>query len=140
MVQQNPTGHPVPAHPPPPPGFMEYLSRLVQTGSLPPLMAQTPTTPLAPIPEVPPSPTETRSFTRPGRGQGGALTQKLKVSKQITASATKRKSLVDPDVEIQSPSTSDPAEKSSSTKPAKRIKTVKVRGLPRVYYRFLTNP
>ena len=108
----------------PPPGFMEYLSLLAQNGSLPGLMVQNP------APPVPSPPSNTRSFTRAGRGQGGALTQKKEVSKQITAPATKRKSLVDPDLELQSLSTSDPAGKVPSQKPGKRAKVVKVRAFP----------
>ena len=48
---------------------------------------------------VPPPASQGRSFSRPNRGTGGVLTEKQKISKEITASATKRKSLLDPDVE-----------------------------------------
>ena len=72
MVQPNATSHPAP-----PPGLMEYLAVLVQNGSLSLPMSQ-PLVPLAPsVPavDIPPS-TEGRSFTRPGRGQGGAFVEK----------------------------------------------------------------
>ena len=55
------------------------------------------------------------------------MAEKKKVSRQITATATKCKSLVEPDVETQSPSTPDPPGKKASGKlPAKCAKTAKV--------------
>lgn len=129
MAQQND-----PTNPAPPPGFMEYFALLVQNGTFPPPMAQTPALsaiPSTPIPDASPLPTEGRLFTRSGRGQGGALTEKRRVSKQITASATKRKSLVDPDVETH-PSTLDSTGKSIGAKSAKRAKT-KVMGTPQSF-------
>ena len=48
---------------------------------------------------VPPPASQGRSFSHPNCGMGGVLTKKQKISKEITASATKRKSLLDPDVE-----------------------------------------
>lgn len=128
MVQPNAAGHPPPPHPVPPPGLAEYISMLFQNGSFPPLTAQT-TVPPAPSGSTlgVPLPTEGRSFTQPGHGQGGALAEKKKVSRQIMATATKRKSLVEPDVETQSPSTPDPPGKKASGKlPAKHAKTAKV--------------
>jgi hypothetical protein len=128
MVQQNAASPPVPAYPVLPPGFTELLT-LFQNGTLPlPPAGQTLVPPASPAPplDVPP-PTEGRSFTRLGRGQGGALVEKQKVSKQITTSATKRKALVDPDIESPPPSTPSRAGKKVSGKPpAKRLKTVKV--------------
>lgn len=124
MVPPNTAGPPVPFSPPP--GFLEYLSILVQNGSLPPLTDQTPVPPTPPVPGVPPS-SKGRSFTRPGRGQGGALVDKQKASREVTAAARKRKSLVESDVEIQPPLTSGSTSKNSSGKPAmKRLKTGKV--------------
>jgi len=109
---------------------MEYLSMLAQNGSLPGLTAQNPVLPIStPVPSLLSPPTNTRSFTRAGRGQGGALAQKKEVSKRITAPATKRKSLIDPDLELQAPSTLDPAGGVLSQKPQKRAKTVKVSAL-----------
>jgi hypothetical protein len=112
-----------PTYPPMPPGVMEYFAMLVQNGSLPVPTPQ-PSIPLvAPLSLVPnpTPPTETRSFTRPGRGQGGALAEKEKASKDVTASATKRKSLVDPDIETPPATTSG---KTPNTK--MRVKRIKV--------------
>lgn len=112
--------------PPAPPGFMEYLAALVQNGSIPLPAPPSPAPLVAPIPAVDtPPPTEGRSFTRPGRGKGGALTSKKKVSKDIMAPATKRKALVDPEIEPQTPS-NHPG-KSADTKQRKRLKTANVR-------------
>ena len=121
------SGPPVPADPPdPPPELMRYLTLLYQSGTLPPLPVQTPPSPTAsPTPTPTPTPTEARSFSRPGRGKGGALAEKEKVSKQITAPATKRKSLVDPDTKIQ-PSTSGTVSRGTGAGSAKRRKGVKV--------------
>jgi hypothetical protein len=129
MVQPNMTAPPVPVNPAPPAGFLEYLSALVQSGAFPALVAQAPVPPAtsSPIPGDPPPPTEGHSFTRVGRGRGGALAEKEKVSKQITASATKRKTLVDPDVEAQPSPTPDPVSKRATTKSTKRRKTAAVR-------------
>ena len=114
--------------PPAPPGFMEYLAALVQNGSIPLPTSQSPAPLITPTPAVrtPPS-AEGRSFTRPGRGQGGALTSKQKTSKDITAPATKRKALVDPELEPLSPSILSHPGKSADTKPRKRPKTTNVR-------------
>lgn len=68
------------------------------------------------------------------------MTQKEKVSKQITASATKRKTLVDLDTETQSPSVSDPVGKRTAAKPAKRRKTTKVRDIVEVLCQLLIKP
>ena len=67
------------------------------------------------------------------------MTEKQRVSKQITASSTKRKSLVDPDLEIQSPSTSDPIGKGLGKKPAKRVKMKTVTAKVRNSTKFFTN-
>lgn len=107
---------------PPPPTYAEYLAFLAQTGSRRPPQ---PATLIDATPNTPTPPTQPRSFDRPGRGTGGALSDKQKVSKQITAPATKRKSALDPDVEIQLSPTSGTA-KSSNQKKAKRVKTTKV--------------
>lgn len=119
-----------PDNPIPPPGFAECLAFLAQNRSF--LSIPTPQPPCPPAasvgttPDTPTPTTEPRSFTRLGRGVGGALSDKKKVSKQITAPATKRKSQIDPDVEIQlSPPTSGAA-KSANPKPAKRAKVTKV--------------
>lgn len=70
-------------------------------------------------------PTGVRVFNRAGRGTGGALTQKEKVSKEITASSSlkKRKSAVDPDAEVQSSSTPEPGG-GTGAKKLKRPKTL----------------
>lgn len=107
---------------PPPEGFNEYLNYLAQKGIS---VAHPPA--LAPVqPDAPP--VAAREFTRLGRGTGGALTQKEKVSKEITAPAKKRKALVDPEVEV-SPEEPEPAK----TLPVKRLKrsnpTSKVRSI-----------
>ena len=60
-----------------------------------------PSTSVDVAPDTPTPPVQSRSFTRLGRGTGGELSDKLKVSKQIMASATKRKSQLDPEAEIQ---------------------------------------
>ena len=120
MASQNTAGPPVPFTPPP--GLLEYLSMFVQNGSLPP-PGQVPT---LPTPPAPPS-SKRRSFTRAGRGQGGALADKQKASKDVTAAARKRKSLVESDVETQPPLASGSVNKNPSGKlAAKRPKIVKV--------------
>ena len=101
MSAQNTTSQPAPA------ALVEYLAALVQNSSLP-LSAliqngllpvpttQSPAPPAVPSTvavDAPPS-AEGRSFTRLGRGQGGALAEKQKASKDITASSTKHKLLV----------------------------------------------
>ena len=114
---------------PPPEGFLEYLAFLSQNGSLV-LPFQPPPLSVAPTPTVesvalPPTPTQGRSFSRANRGTGGVLAEKEKVSKQITASATKRKSLVDPHVEVEVSSVSRVA-KTLNPKQAKRPRVSKV--------------
>ncbi|KAF9777993.1 hypothetical protein BJ322DRAFT_1214923 [Thelephora terrestris] len=113
MVQPNAPSEHVP---PPPDGFLEYLALLSRNGSLP-IPHSSPQTPIAATP-----PTPARSFNRPGRGTGGALTEKLKVSQQITAPASKRKSPVDPDIEAQLSLTPETAGGSNANQ-AKRQKT-----------------
>ena len=136
MSAQNATNQPVP------PGLVEYLAAMVQNGSLPlsalipngsvplptsqsPAMPATPSTPA--INALPPA--EGRSFTRLGRGQGGALAEKQKASKDVTAPSTKRKSLVDPEVEPQSPLVPNHPSKSTEKRKVKRAKTTNVRFL-----------
>ena len=95
---------------------------LVQNGSLPPLPGQTPTLLTTP---APPS-SQGWSFTRAGRGQGGALADKQKALKDITAAARKRKSLVESDIELLSPLASGSTNKNPPGKlVAKRPKIVK---------------
>ena len=122
MVRLNPSGSAAPA---PPEGFMEYLTLLSQNPTLfsslqPPSLSalQPPSLPTPSI--VPPPPPQGRSFSRPNRGTGGALVEKQKISKEITASATKRKSPLDPDIELISEVTE------SSTRQAKRPRPTKV--------------
>ncbi|KAF9789278.1 hypothetical protein BJ322DRAFT_1105135 [Thelephora terrestris] len=56
------------------------------------------------LPETPmPVLTAGYEFNQPGRGTGGALTEKVKVSKKIMVSATKQKSFLDTDVIDQLP-------------------------------------
>ena len=100
MVRRNPSGNTAPTQPE---GFMEYLAHLAQNDALLSVLqsASPPTTSTPTLQDVPPPPTQPRSFSRANRGTGGVLAEKQKVSKEITASATKRKSLVEPDVEIQ---------------------------------------
>ena len=118
---------------PPPEGFMEYLTLLYQSRSLPPSSMGWPPTPSVASPTAtpmiaPPPSTQPRSFNRPGRGTGGALAEKRKVSMKITAPATKRKSLVDADVETQS---TEAAESASTGKAKRRKLTSKVNGFLR---------
>ena len=101
MVRPNPSGSATPA---PPEGFMEYLTLLSQNSTLlsslqPPSLPVLQPSPLPTPSSVPPPPSQARSFSRPNRGTGGALVEKQKISKEITASATKHKSLLDPDIE-----------------------------------------
>ena len=135
MSAQNATSQPAPA------ALVEYLAALVQNGSLP-LSAliqngslpvpttQSPAPPAVPSTvavDAPPS-AEGRSFTRLGRGQGGALAEKQKASKDITASSTKRKLLVDPEIEPEPPLVLNHPGKSTETKRGvKRAKTTNVR-------------
>ena len=132
MAPQNVPGPSAPPHLTPPPGFMEYFSLLVQNGQFPPSTNQTLTPPVPPTPTLDVPPSESRSFTRVGRGQGGALVDKLKASKEVTAPSRKRKSLVEPDVEVQLPSTPTPIVKNAGKRTTtKRPKTTKVwRGRP----------
>jgi hypothetical protein len=97
MVRPSATGEPPPA---PPEGFLEYLAILSQNN--PSLLStlQAPSVSSAPTP-TPPAPSQARSFSRPNRGTGGALVEKQKVSKEIKAAATKRKTLVDAPAEDQ---------------------------------------
>ena len=90
MVPQNVPSLPGSSPPYLPPKVMEYLSLLAQNGLFPPPPNQTPALPAPPTstPSMPP-PSEGRSFTRIGRGQGGALLDKQKVLKEITASTRK---------------------------------------------------
>lgn len=106
---------------------MEYLALLAQNGSLPPIPAPPTSTPATSTstPQSVPPPTQGRSFSRPNRGTGGVLSEKQKVSKDITASATKRKSFVDPDAEVQAPSSSEVV--ATTSRQTKRPKVVKVR-------------
>ena len=112
--------------PVPPAGFAEYLAFLVQNGSIPSFPASQPpqqrAAPLLTTPDTPAPPTQHRFFTWANHGTGGALSDKQKVSKEITASATKHKSQIDPDAETQLSPTSGAA-KSSSQKQTKRAKT-----------------
>ena len=88
---------PTSGNPTPPEGFAEYLALLSQNSSLLSTLqsSSTVSTPL------PPTPTQGRSFSRPGRGTGGALVEKQKALKDVKSPATKRKSLVDPHAEVQ---------------------------------------
>ena len=112
MAQLNPSGNAVLAQPE---GFMEMVTLLAQNPTFlsalqpslsalqPSLSAHQPLPfPIESMPtlsSVPPPASQGRSFSCPNRGTGGVLTEKQKISKEITASATKRKSLLDPDVE-----------------------------------------
>ena len=105
MIRPSTSGNPPPT---PPEGLVEYLTLLSQHNSLlstsqPPSSSATLTPTPESVPPPVPTPTEGRSFSRANRGTGGALAQKQKVSKEITASATKRKSFVDPHVQAQVP-------------------------------------
>ena len=103
------------------------LLTALQSNSIPAPLPSIPA-PLPPI-STPPAPAEVegRSFSHVGRGMGGALAQKQKVSKQITASAMKRKSVVDPDTGANVPSIPDVVEE-TDTRQAKRSKTAKSSG------------
>ena len=105
---------------------MEYLTLLSQNStflsSLQPASLSTLQPPPLPTPSiVPPPPSQGRSFSRPNRGTGGALVEKQKISKEITASATKRKSPLDPEVELI------PELTESHTRQTKRPRPTKVR-------------
>ena len=99
---------------------MEYLALLSQNSSL---LSALQTSSLSTLP-MPLPPTQGRSFSRPNRGTGGALAEKQKASKDITASATKRKALVDPDVETLP---SSEATTGTNGRQAKRPKPTRVR-------------
>ena len=73
MLPQNATSPPVPTHSTLPPGVAEFLTSLFQKGTLPlPSAGQTPVLPASSMPPLGiPPPAEGRSFTRPGRGEGG---------------------------------------------------------------------
>lgn len=107
---------------------MEYLKILSQNGAILPALqsSSSSTTPALAPQSVPPPPTQGRSFSRPNRGKGGVLAEKERVSKEITASATKRKSLVDPDA--QTLATLAAAEPTSARQ-VKRLKVVEARTL-----------
>lgn len=116
---------------------------LVQNGSIIIPASQPPASPVSLAPEVelplpvslapevelsePSPPPKSRSFTRSGRGKGGELAGKLKASKDVTAPATKRKNLVEPEIESP-PSMINPSSKSADPKPSrKRIKIANVK-------------
>ena len=127
MAPPKPAGHPVPAQAAPPDGFMEYLALLVQNGSFPPLPTDQ-SLPIASPASTPTPPVQGRSFTRPGRGTGGELAEKQKVSMQITTPATKRKCLVDPDIETRE--TVEGTRTGRAKRPKPTLKT-KVSGFPK---------
>ena len=87
---------------------MQSESKIGQNKSLKmtcPDMFQPPPLSVAPTPTMesvalPPTPTQGHSFSHANHGTEGVLAEKEKVLKQITASATKHKSLVDPHVEV----------------------------------------
>ena len=129
MAPRNAPGPSAPPYPTPPPGVMEYLAMLAQNGQLPLSANQTlaPPAPPTSTPDVPP-PSEIRSFNRVGRGQGGALMDKQKASKEVMASNRKRKSLVELDVEVYPPSTPSPVVKNAGKQSTvKRLKTTKTK-------------
>ena len=126
MVQPNPSGNVVLTQPE---VFMEMVALLAQNPALlsalqPSLSAlQPPSLPIEStlIPSsTPPLPSQGCSFSHPNCGMGGVLMEKQKVSKEITASATKCKSPLDPDVETMS----EIAE--SNSRQTKRSKAIKV--------------
>lgn len=102
---------------------MEYLAFISQNN---PLFSsfQLPSTPTTSTPTLP-TPSQGRSFSRPNRGTGGALAEKQKVSKEITASATKRKSLIEVPADGQALPVSEITE-ALPTRQAKRPKVTKV--------------
>lgn len=119
MDQQNPPGNPPP---PLPDRLLEIMQYLAQGGTLPPLPIPQPLPQVAaPIPDTPTPPTQARVFNRTGRGTGGALSDKQRVSKEITAPAMKCKSQLEPNVEIQLSPIPEAAESSNKNK-AKRPK------------------
>lgn len=136
MNQPTASGGPAPI---PSEVFAEILTQLSQNSrllsmiqSMPPPAMPTSMPTLAPtlaptlqsIPPPPP-PTQGCSFSRTNRGMGGVLTEKERVSKEITAPATKCKSLVDPHTEVQVTPTSEVAE-GSKTRQTKHQKLGKV--------------
>lgn len=143
MVRQKASNNVIPALPPGvsdatpalAPGLSDALVALlsqhglvVQSPSLSPPAASVPTPPSIPAPSPPP---QVRNLSRANRGTGGVLAEKMRVSKEITASATKRKSLVEPDAEVQDSSTSEVVE-GTSGRPTKRAKGTKVCALLRL--------
>jgi hypothetical protein len=121
MVRPSPTGEPPPA---PPAGFLEYLALLSQNNPALLSTLQAPsvssTSTLGPL-----TPSQPRSFSRPNCGTGGALVEKQKISKDIKAPATKRKTLVDAPVEDQALPAPENAEV-PTVRQVKRPKTNKV--------------
>jgi hypothetical protein len=120
---------------------------MAQEGLLPASASQPSPVPPAtsPIPDPeattsddPPPPIQGRLFDRAGRGTGGELAEKQRISREITASATKRKALVDSDIEVQpSPKPADIGGK--KVKQAKRLKSQAVSVPPRIpELRFMT--
>jgi hypothetical protein len=121
MVRPSPTGEPPPA---PPAGLLEYLAFLSQNNPALLSTLQAPSVSSASTP-TPPAPSQPRSFSRPNRGTGGALVEKQKISKEIKAPATKRKTLVDVPVEDQVLPAPENAE-GPTVRQVKRPKTNKV--------------
>ena len=124
--------------PPLPEGFAEYVALLSRAGSLfPSFLPTTPTPqsalqPLHPTMPTPalqsapqPSRTAGHSFSCPNCGMGGILTEKEKVSKDIRAPATKRKSPVDLPPVVQVLPMSEVTE-GPSGRQAKRLRVTKV--------------
>lgn len=118
------SGSPLPTMPE---GFMEYFALLSQNSTLlstlqtpPPSTTSPPTVPLTH------APAQGHLFSRPNRGTGGVLIEKQKVSKEITAPATKHKSLVNPQ-EIQVSPVSEVTE-DLNPRQAKRPKVTKACG------------
>ena len=123
MVLPNAPGDVAPT---PPAGFMEYLALLSQNGSL---LSALQTSSLLPTPMPPPS-TQGHLFSHPNCGMGGALVEKQKALKDITASATKRKTLVDPDAETPPPSEAAAGINGRQTKHLKSTKVCKLSRCP----------
>ena len=115
-----------PNAPIPPPGVLEYLAQLAQNGTLSsfsiPQHLPPPTTPIPAKPDIPAPPAQAHTFDRVGHGTGGALLEKQRTLKQITASAKKHKSQLDLDAELLLSPGLEAAE-SANLKQPKRPKT-----------------
>ena len=116
----------------PPEGFVEYLALLAQNpasfsqfSAFLTQSSQSPSLPSTPTPSSSAPAPGGRTFNRSNRGVGGELAEKQRASRDITAPATKRKTLVDCDTKVEFSPTPGTTEVSSGGQ-AKRLKVSKV--------------